>query len=368
MNNERLIETFLDLVKIDSPSKQEADVAAYCKAAFEAVGCSVVIDDTAKITGSNTGNLIATLEGTTGKTLMLSAHMDCVDPCIGVVPVITDGVIRSAGDTILGSDDKVGIAAALETVRTLAESGEPHATVRVVLTVQEEVGLFGAKSLDAGYLDCDLCLVLDGDGPVGQSIIGAPFHHTFTATFTGVASHAGVAPEKGISAIKMAAEAIGNMTLGRIDEHTVANVGTITGGTADNVVPKTCTITGECRSLLQEGAQSAHDALNKAMREAAGATGGSVEVQWVVEYAGFFYEDTNPLVQIVKEASSTLGLATSTATSGGGSDANVLAGKGVPALVLSTGMSDVHAVTEHLAVSDLEDLGRLLIQIATTLK
>lgn len=367
MNSERLLTTFLDLVKIDSPSKHEADVAAYCKRAFEDAGCVVVVDDSAQVTGSNTGNLIATLEGELDATLMLSAHMDCVDPCIGVKPVIEDGVIRSSGDTVLGADDKVGIATAIEAVRTLVEDGKPHATVRVVLTVQEEVGLIGAKQLDPKYLDCDLCLVIDGDGPIGQSVIGAPFHHTFAATFTGVASHAGVAPEKGVSAIKMAAAAVDAMQLGRIDEHTVANIGTIAGGTADNVVPKLCTVTGECRSLVGDKAQATRDAMDEAMHSSAEAAGGSVEVVWDFEYAGFLYDDDDPRVEVVRSAAAALGLATTTATSGGGSDANVLAGKGVPALVLAAGMTDVHSVSEHLSVADLENLGRLLVQISTTM-
>ncbi|TLM98071.1 MAG: M20/M25/M40 family metallo-hydrolase, partial [Actinobacteria bacterium] len=230
--DERLLATFLDLVRIYGPSGSEAPVAAYCARALEEAGCEVRFDDSAVVTGSDTGNLIAQLRGDAPATLVLSAHLDTVEPAGGVEPVVRGGVVLSAGDTILGADDKAGLAAAIECVRRLAESDGPRPNVRCVFTVQEEVGLTGAKALDPVDAQGDLCLVLDADGAPGGIVIGAPTHYTFTARFTGRAAHAGVRPEDGISAIAMAAWAIARLPIGRIDEMTTANVGTVHGGTA----------------------------------------------------------------------------------------------------------------------------------------
>ena len=249
MSDDRLLETFLDLVRIDSPTGSEAACAAYCAGALREIGFDVRFDDSASVTGSDTGNLIALLPGTVGRTLAFSAHLDCVEPCRGVEARIVDGIVVSAGDTVLGSDDKAGPAAAIETARRLAERGGPRPALKMLFTVQEEVGLVGAKALDPADVGCDLCLVLDADGAPGGIVIAAPTHYTFFAEFTGRASHAGVAPEKGVSAIRMAADAISHMRLGRLVAETTANVGSIKGGGATNVIAARCEMTGECRSL-----------------------------------------------------------------------------------------------------------------------
>lgn len=364
MDAERLLLTFLDLVRIDSPSTHEGAVASYLSSKFIEIGCTVRLDDTTEQTGSETGNLIAELPGTIPVTLVLSAHMDCVEPCRGVVPVIRDGRIEAQGDTVLGADDKVGIAVALEVMRVLAASDQPRPTVRAVFTVMEEVGLQGSKSLAEKDVECDLCLVLDSDGVPGTIVVGAPFHHTFKAQFTGVATHAGVAPEKGVSAIAMAASAISSMQIGRLDEETTANIGTISGGSADNVVAARCDVTGECRSLSRERAAEVRDAMERSMREAAEMFGGTVETAWELEYEGFHYAQDDPRVELVSKAAVRCGLAPRLHLSGGGSDANILSGKGVPVLVLGTGMTGFHSTDESLAIADLEDAARLVLAIA----
>ncbi|MDY0088344.1 MAG: M20/M25/M40 family metallo-hydrolase, partial [Coriobacteriia bacterium] len=237
MSTERLISRFLDLVRIDSPSGEEAAVAHHCATALEAMGFAVCTDDTMAVTGSDTGNLIAELPGTVAgaPVLLLSAHLDCVEPCRGVEPVVRDGVVFSAGETVLGADDKAGIAAIFEALERVLADEAPRGDIRVVLTVGEERGLRGAKALDPASAAADLCLVLDADGEPGGIVTAAPTHYTFVAEFTGTAAHAGVEPEAGRSALVMAAAAIDAMVLGRLDEHTTANVGTISGGTATNV-------------------------------------------------------------------------------------------------------------------------------------
>lgn len=365
--NERLLATFLDLVRIDSPSGSEAACARYCADALSACGCSVRYDDSAAVTGSDTGNLIADLPGDVPATLVLSAHMDCVEPCRGVVPEVRDGVVSAAGETILGGDDKVGLAAIIETVRRLTASGDPRPAIRCVLTVKEEVGLLGAKSLEPGAAAGDLCLVLDAAGAPGGIAVGAPTHYTFTAEFFGRASHAGVAPEEGISAIAMAADAVCAMDLGRLDEQTTANVGSISGGSATNVVPPSVSMTGECRSLDSERVEQVRAAMHDAMTRAAGRAGGEVSIEWTREYGGFTLDESSPEVALVKNACAEIGLAASTFRTGGGSDANVIAATGMPTLALATGMTDVHSTGERLAVADLEALTALTVAIARKL-
>jgi tripeptide aminopeptidase len=369
MNAKRLLDTFLNLVQIDSPSLAEADVAAYCKRMLEDAGCAVRFDDAALVTGSNSGNLIATLPANpsdglapSGK-LYFSAHMDCVNPCQGIEPVIVDGVLRSKGETILSGDDRVGLAAIIELIQTLAEENRPHPEIGVLFSVAEEIGLRGAHALDASDFNGEPCFVLDANGSPGVVIIGAPFHYLFTARFTGKAAHAGIEPEKGVSAIALASKAVLAMQLGRLDEHTTANVGIINGGSTFNVVPETCVMTGEFRVMDERRIDEVKAQLNGACEDAVFGTGGSVKVEWDEEYPGFQICEDDPLVQLVLDEATALGLLTQTVITGGGSDANILASKGLNPLVLGTGMTNVHSTTESLAIADLEALTRLCIAI-----
>jgi tripeptide aminopeptidase len=361
VTDDRLLETFLDLIQVDSPSGAEAACATYCARILDSLGFAVRYDDSAPVTGSDTGNLIAELPGSAPVIFALSAHLDCVEPCRGVVPHIADGVVTSVGETVLGADDKAGLSVTLETMRRLVASGSPLPTLKVVFSVQEELGLVGAKHLDRNDAACDLCLVLDAEGPPGAIVTAAPTHYTFVAEFTGKASHAGVAPELGVSAIRMAADAIGRMQLGRLDDATTANVGSIHGGAATNVIPARCEVRGECRSLDRARVEAIKGEMNEALVDAARCAGGSVEIAWKREYVGFAFEDDDPLVQLVASACRDVGVEPSTYRTGGGSDANVLAGMGVPALALGCGMQGVHGTDEQIAVADLHTLAEICV-------
>jgi tripeptide aminopeptidase len=369
MSTERLLASFIDLVRIDSPSGLEAAHAGHCAAGLEHMGFSVRFDATAALTGSNTGNLIADLPGTApdAPSLLLSAHLDCVEPCRGVEPVIRDGVIASAGETVLGADDKAGIAAIFEGVLRAIESGMHRGDIRVVLTVAEECGLKGAKALDPEDAVADLCLVFDADGEPGGIVVGAPTHYTFVAEFAGTASHAGVAPEEGRSALLMAARSISAMELGRLDARTTANVGTVEGGTATNVVPARVTMTGECRSLDPDRALGVRASMESAMREAAHSLGGAVEIRWTKEYEAFHTPEDSPAITVVSQACDDAGLTPRLFTTGGGSDGSVFAERGTPTLVLSCGMDSVHSTEERIRVQDLESLARLVQAIISRL-
>lgn len=351
----RVLDTFLELVAIDSPSGSEAACGRFVADALAAAGMSVRFDDTGTVTGSDSGNLIAELPGTVpGMRVVLSAHLDTVEPGCGIVAVVQDGVVRSAGETVLGGDDKGGVAAIIEAMRRLAD-GREHADVVVIMTTGEELGLQGAKALDPRALDgAGVALVLDAHGDPGGIVEGAPTHYTFIAEFVGKASHAGVEPEVGRSAIVMAAEAIAAMRIGRLDEMTTANIGTVTGGSATNVVAPRCTVTGECRSLDRPRVEHVRDEMDAAMRAAAAAHGGSVDVRWTKEYDGFLFAPDDPLVALAEDACRDAGATPWRFRTGGGSDGNIFSGNGVPTIVLSTGMADVHGTEESLRVSDLE--------------
>jgi tripeptide aminopeptidase len=363
-DEKRVLQTFLELARIPSPSGHEAGVAAYARSAFEHAGCEVVIDDTAAVTGSDTGNLIATLPGTVPGTIFITAHMDTMTPADEIRPQVgEDGIIRSDGTSVLGGDDKVGIAAAIEVVRVLASASLPRPEVRVLLTVQEEVGLVGARALADDLFDGALTLVCDEPGEPGTVVVTAPFHHTFSATFRGVASHAAAAPEMGISAIRMAADAVASMQLGRVGADAVANVGTIGGGTADNTVPPECTITGECRAFTAESACAVRDAMTACMERAAADAGGKVDIEWTFQYPGFLIPAEAASSRLAERAADACDLPFMRVESLGATDANVFTLKGASCLLVATGMKDFHTTHESLAVRDLVDTARFLLAV-----
>jgi tripeptide aminopeptidase len=363
VDEQRLIDTFLDLVQIPSPSRHERGVFSYVAHALEEVGCEVSDDGSSEASGSDTGNLIATLPGTSSQTIFVTAHMDTAEPAGPVRPRLDDGVIRSDGTTVLGGDDKSGVAVAVEVARVLSCYPGPRPTLKVLLTVQEEVGLRGARQVPDGLFDGALALVCDEDSKPGTVVCAGPFHYTFRATFHGRTAHAAVAPEKGVSAIALASDAVGRMPLGWVGEWQVANVGTISGGSADNNVPGLCTITGECRALEARDIEDVRSRLQRACDDACAQGGGSVDVSWELQYPGFHLSDDDPIVQRARAAAEACGLPFSTTLSLGATDANVFTLKGARCLLVGTGMTDFHTTHESLSVRDLVDTARFVLAI-----
>lgn len=253
------------------------------------------------------------------------------------------------------------MAAILEGVRSLIEAGETLPDVHVVLTTCEEMHLLGAGALDTSFLpEGTPCYVLDADGDPGTIINQAPCHCTFTATFRGKSAHAGVEPERGVSALAMATQAVCHMPLGRISAHTTSNVGVIECDGATNVVPGTCWLSGECRSTSLERARAERSAMDEAMRAAAAQAGGSVDIEWRIDYLPISYASDHPLVEGVMRAARAAGLRPRLAASGGGADANILAGRGVSAITLATGMANYHSCDEYITVDNLNGCARLV--------
>lgn len=368
INQERLLAEFLELVQIDSETKYESEIAKVLKQKFTDLGLEVVEDDAAAKTGHGAGNLICTLKGTNPNAdpIYFTSHMDTVVPGKGVQPSVKDGYVVSDGTTILGSDDKAGLAAIFEGIRVLKEQTIEHGDLQFVITVGEESGLQGAKVLNPETIIAKYGYALDSDGEVGTIIVAAPTQAKIKATVYGKSAHAGVAPEKGVSAINIAAKAISKMPLGRIDEETTANIGRFEGGQATNIVADRVDILAEARSLVNEKMERQAKAMKAAFEEVANAMGGKAEVDVEVMYPAFKFSESDLVVQIAQKAAEKIGRESVLKKSGGGSDGNVIAGFGIPTVVLGVGYEEIHTTNERIPVKELEKLAEMVVAIVET--
>ncbi|MFS0863430.1 tripeptidase T [Fredinandcohnia sp. 179-A 10B2 NHS] len=365
INQDRLVDEFLELVQVDSETKFETEIAKVLKEKFSALGVNVVEDDTTSETGHGAGNLVCTLEGTKADvdTIYFTSHMDTVVPGKGIKPSIKDGYIVTDGTTILGADDKAGLAAMFEAIRVLKENNIPHGTIEFIITVGEESGLVGAKALDRSLITAKYGYALDSDGKVGNIIVAAPTQAKVKATIIGKTAHAGVAPEKGVSAITIAAKAISRMPLGRIDEETTANIGRFEGGTQTNIVCDHVDILAEARSLVTEKMESQVQKMKEAFESAASEMGGRAEVDIQVMYPGFKFADGDHVVEVAKRAAAKIGRQSELQRSGGGSDANVIAGHGIPTVNLAVGYEEIHTTNEKMPIEELVKTAELIVAI-----
>lgn len=351
-----IVDTFLHLVQIDSPTGHEQQLAETLRAMLQELGARAWADAA--------GNVIATLDGE-GEPLLLSAHMDTVEPGRGIKPRVWEGIITSDGTTILGSDCKSGIAVILETLRRLRLTGDRHRPLEIVFSVSEEGGLRGAKRLDVSALRSRVGLVLDSGGPIGTLVRQAPCQDSLAVVVHGKAAHAGTDPEKGVNAIRVAAEAIAKMPLGRIDAETTANIGKIAGGVATNIVPDRVEIAGEARSLKSEKLAAQTARMVKAFEAAAAKHGAKADIQVTRSYEAYFLPDNHPWLRHLTDVCKRVGLEPVLMSSGGGSDANVYNAKGIQCVVTSTGMANVHTTAEQIAVADLLAAADLVYAVVT---
>jgi len=363
INHERLKNFLIELIKIDSLSRQEYHVAMRLKRELEDLGARVWIDNAGEKVGGNVGNLIAHFAGNQrdARPLLLSAHMDTVKPGEGITPILDGDILRTDGRTVLGGDDKSGIAIICEALRTIREHGVPCGDVDIVFTICEEAGLMGAKYLDMARLRARTGLVLDSDS-LGFLVTKAPASNRIEFRVCGREAHAGVCPEKGINAIKVAAQGIARMKLGRIDQETTANIGIVEGGMAVNIVPNEVVLKGEARSHSDEKLALQTQHMRRCLEEAAarftlelnGQTiTASVEANISRSYDRMEVPDGAPVVQLVRAAARNLNLELKLLATGGGCDANVLNQKGLTVANLSTGMKEIHTVNEWLDLKDL---------------
>lgn len=352
INRERLVEHFIQLVKIDSESRNEKAIAEALSEQLGELGFTVhklpVPEDI-----SNGFNVYARLEGQLEESIVLSCHMDTVAPGIAIEPIIEEGIIRSKGNTILGGDDKSGIAAIMEAVRSIQAQNLAHKTIELAFTVHEEGGLFGSEHFDMSYIQSDKAIVLDTGGPIGTIVNAAPGQQKIVANFIGRPAHAGLAPEEGISAIQVASDAITQMKLLRIDSETTANIGIVQGGGATNIVMPELKVVAEARSLNDDKLTAQVEHMIETFQTAAEKHGAQVEIESTRAYNAFVIADDHPHIEAVKASFKAIGADPFTKGTGGGSDANNFNAKGLTTVNVSTGMSKVHTTEEFIAIDDM---------------
>ncbi|MDR3121844.1 MAG: M20/M25/M40 family metallo-hydrolase, partial [Clostridiales bacterium] len=370
---ERIIRDFSAIVGIDSPSLGEREMAGLLKKMLEADGFSVAEDGAAAPAGGVCGNLIASLAGDAAlPAVALLAHMDTVGPCAGKKCVVDGDLLRSDGTTILGGDDAAGIVIALETARRVREAGIRHGDILIILTIAEEIGLIGAKHLDWDLVRAAtqsgglprFCFVFDSSMPVGAVVAKAPTHKNVRITVTGRAAHAGIEPERGISAIAALAEAIGAMPLGRIDIETTANIGKIEGGSAQNVVCGKATAWGEARSIDPKKLAAQLSQMRACLDAACKRRGAVFEFEEDLRYEGFTLDPDCDILRLLDRAARLcLKKPLELRATGGGSDANVLNGIGIPTANLPAGMHAVHSTEEYADLREIDGVTELMVQV-----
>ncbi|RLC47838.1 MAG: hypothetical protein DRH57_03325 [Candidatus Cloacimonadota bacterium] len=353
---------FISLVQIDSESKDEKRFAKKMEQELLKLGAEVKYDNANKKTGGNVGNLIAYLPGKIDKEpLLFCCHLDTVKPGKNIKPVIKDGRIYSSGDTILGADDKSGIAELIYAIRHLQRENISYLPIEVIFTISEEIGLLGAKNLDYSLIRAKKGYALDTH-KLGAVTIQAPSQNSFDIKIIGKEAHAGAEPEKGISAIRIASESISKLNWGRLDDETTSNIGTIQGGIATNIIAKETTLTGELRSHNEDTLKRETDKIINTFIDTAKEFSINIDgklfepkVDYEVrkEYSALNVSEHNEIVQIGLKSAKKLGLPAKTIIGGGGSDANIIHNNGIDMVILGTGMRNVHTVEENIPIDDL---------------
>jgi tripeptide aminopeptidase len=375
VNRERLAASFTELCEIDSPSRKEGLLSKRLQAIFRELGAAEIVeDDSAVQTGSDCGNLIVHFDGSLDLApIFFSCHMDTVQPAEGVKVKRIGDLFTSAGETILGSDDKSGIAACIEALQLVREGNVAHRPLELVITTCEEIGLIGAKALDPALVRSREGYALDSSG-FAKVVTHAPALNRITLTVQGVAAHAGLHPEWGVNALVLAGQALAKAPNGRIDEETTANFGTIQGGAASNIVPEKVVIEAEVRSHSMEKLARVTEEISALFEQTVAAwsdpTGSAkgtprVEIEVRQDFAAMQLSPEMPVLRRVAAAARAIGMELTYEKAGGGSDANIFNGHGLATAIIATGMTHVHSTNEQVELQDMVDLTRLLIALMT---
>ena len=350
-----VLDLFTELASVPSPPGEERPVADLVLGYLRDCGLESDEDDSGPGIGSSMGNIFCRLEPTAaGEPLLLCAHLDTVPPTAAIEPVVADGVVRNGAGTILGADNKAAVAVMLDAIRRVLAERRPHAGIELLFTPKEEVGLVGAYAFDHTRLESRLGYVYDQAAPIGVVVLGAPYSQSLEVTFHGRAAHSGMHPEEGRSAIAAAARAIAELRLGRVDDDSTANVGTITGGTATNIVPEWCTFVAEARSHDERKLADLVQEMQDAITFAADVAECDVATKGRKSYRGYRFAKSDRAVVLAAAALGRCGHAVSYELSGGAADANVFNERGLEIVNLANGMADIHTPDEHIAVADLE--------------
>jgi tripeptide aminopeptidase len=360
---ERLHETFVSLCRVQSPSGHERPCVDHVARELARIGLEVDEDDAGPSAGADAGNLFARIEGRGGDSILLCAHLDTVPPTAPIEPVLIDGGFTNSGDGIIGADNKAAVAVMLELARRLHGAPQPPPVgVELLFTVSEENGLHGAKAFDVGRLRSGLGFVFDHATPIGEIVVASPTYQRVVAELHGRAAHAGIRPEEGRSAIAAAASAIATMQLGRLDPETTANVGTISGGTATNVVPERCRVEAEVRGLADQRVEQVLTDMIDRFQDAADVAECDLDVTVERMFTAYRTKPDAPQVRLAELALRDCGYEPRLIVTGGGSDANAFQAAGFPCTNLANGTERNHEPGERVSVDALE--GMLEVAIA----
>ncbi|MCX7680190.1 MAG: M20/M25/M40 family metallo-hydrolase [Spirochaetes bacterium] len=349
INKDRLVKTFLELVTIPSPSWNEHEVIAYIERSVAEYGAQCE-----RFPCGESFNLLVKLKGNRkGETGLFSCHTDTVTPCENVRPIVTEMKIMSDGTTILGGDDKAAVAVFIEVIRNLKEKNLAYADLEFLFSCAEELGLYGIKGFPLKKLNAKYAFVFDSGGDIGAIVLKAPFHLTYRVVVKGKSAHAGIEPEKGVSAIRVISEMIHAIPHGRIDRETTVNVGIVHGGLATNIVAEHAEMALEARSLSKTKLNKIDKKIVSQLKTIASRNGASVKIKKNMEYEGFALSKENRVVQIAASAIASIGVMPKFEVSGGGSDTNIINRAGIEAVNLSIGMRNVHTKKEFIKIQDL---------------
>ena len=366
INEERLKNTFIELVSVPCPSLDEKEEAALLIQKLQNLGMEPQVDDANTKCGGTTGNVWGFLKGNVSDAVRLffEAHMDSVAPTTGTKVIEKDGVLYSDGTTTLGGDDKSGIAAVLEALQCVVENDLPHGDVQVCFTIAEETGSYGVRYMDKTMIRADAGYCVDCGGHPGAIYNASPKAINVKLKVLGKSAHAGMEPEKGINAIMLAAKALHELpAYGRLDAETTLSVDMISGGLASNIVPEFCEIVIDMRCPDEEKLEKLKNETIALFRNVVEAGGGSLEVELKDVAPGVNLNTEHATVKLAAAAAEKLGFPVSTGFTGGGSDANFLCGMGLPSVLLATGMDKIHTTEERLALEDLYNAARWVLGI-----
>lgn len=367
VDQQRLVAEFTELIQIDSPSKHEREVVNYIKHCLNQLGLEVIEDDAGKAIGGNAGNLICRVPGTVegSPSILLVVHMDTVESNHGVMPIISQNVIKTDGTTILGADDKAGVAAVIEALRQLKAQNLPHGPLEIVFTVAEEAGLLGVKALDYSKLQSRLGFAFDAGAPVGTVVTSAPGEEGILIKILGKEAHAGVNPDAGVNAIWVAGHMLSKFPMGKLGEGVSGNIGVISGGTATNVVPEQVVMHGEIRALRIEDIAEAVQGWQGTAHQVADQFAAQVEFRSNRLYQPFVLTEAHSTVQIAQRAIGQLDIQPELVARGGGSDTNIFNQQGIECVNFGIGVARNHSKEEYIPLEQLVLAAKLVLSVIT---
>lgn len=365
INRERIVKNFIEIAKISSPSYKERNIADYILKEIKELGVKVYEDNSGEKILSNSGNIIVFLKGSKNKKVLLSAHMDTVNPCEYIVPIVENDIIKTDGNSVLGADDKAGIAAIIEMIKVIKEEKIDHPDIIIVFSVAEETGLHGAKNIDLSeFGKIDYGYILDAGGEPGICYNRAPYAANGKYKIIGKAAHAGGEPQNGINAFVVAAQALNKLNIGRVDENTTCNIGVVSGGIATNIVMPSIEMKFEARSLYEDKLDILLEKTDRVFKETCSDFG----AEFINEVArgktkGYNIDESCDVIQIFKKSSERLGYNFKAMPSGGGSDTNIYNMRGIPCVNIGIGMENVHSTDEYIKIDSLVKTATLLVEL-----